>query len=119
MNTVAPLLRARIAFCWRLVLGGKTPFARRVTMVRGRERSLGDFESERAANLGYQGEALGWRGEMTWLLRREWCSTSILMPSRSFTGVPPPSGSVADIWEMLLLRGGIVEGVLRDADRTE
>ena len=33
-------------------------------------------------------------------------ATSMLMPSRSLTGVP--SASVADIWEMLLLRGGIV-----------
>lgn len=41
--------------------------------------------------------------------------TSMLMPSRSFMDVPPPSGSVADIWEMLLLRGGIV-GTVREGE---
>lgn len=39
----------------------------------------------------------------------------MLMPSRSFMGVPPPSRSVADIWEMLLLRGGIV-GTVREGE---
>ncbi len=35
------------------------------------------------------------------------CSTSMFVPSRSFTGVPP-SLSVAVACEMLLFRGGIV-----------
>ncbi len=45
-------------------------------------------------------------------MREELVCTSMLMPSRSFSGVPPPSGSVADIWETLLLRGGIVSSEL-------
>lgn len=45
-------------------------------------------------------------------MREELVCTSMLMPSRSLTGVHPPSGSVADIWETLLLRGGIVSSEL-------
>lgn len=33
--------------------------------------------------------------------------TSMLIPSRSLTGVPPPSGSVAEIWLTFDFRGGI------------
>lgn len=40
MNTVAPLLIARIAFAWIWVLGGRTPFANRVMIDLGRLRSL-------------------------------------------------------------------------------
>lgn len=39
MNTVAPFCMARMASLWIWVLGGRTPLARRWTIVRGRERS--------------------------------------------------------------------------------
>ena len=39
MKTVAPLLMASMASLCKEVLGGRTPLARRWTMVRGRERS--------------------------------------------------------------------------------
>ena len=39
MKTVAPLLMARMASLCKEVLAGRTPLARRWTMVRGRERS--------------------------------------------------------------------------------
>ena len=39
MKTVAPLLMARMASVCKEVLAGRTPLARRWTIVRGRERS--------------------------------------------------------------------------------
>lgn len=39
MKTVAPLLIARMALAWICVLGGKTPFARRVMIDLGKLRS--------------------------------------------------------------------------------
>ena len=39
MKTVAPLLMARMASLCKEVLAGRTPLARRWTIVRGRERS--------------------------------------------------------------------------------
>ena len=39
MKTVAPLLMARMASLCKEVLAGRTPLARRCTIVRGRERS--------------------------------------------------------------------------------
>ena len=39
MKTVAPLLMARMASLCKEVLAGRTPLARRWTIVRGRDRS--------------------------------------------------------------------------------
>ena len=39
MKTVAPLLMARMASLCKEVFAGRTPLARRWTIVRGRERS--------------------------------------------------------------------------------
>ncbi len=46
---------ATIASLPRLVLGGRTPFASRCTIVLGRERSWGYCELESAAGLGRPG----------------------------------------------------------------
>ena len=73
------------------VFEGRTPFARRWTIVLGRARSCVDIQ---CSNLG---QTCFERGR-----------TSTLTPSRSFSFAGVPSSPVADTAETLLLRGGIV-----------